>query len=227
MAFFKVNTNEDDIRDYTGGNSKYINDSGMYPVIIKHVIADTTAKGSEYVNLWIEYEGQLQPIYQAIRLTNNDGSPNFGRPLFNKLCIIAGCTENDEVDDPVEMKVPMGKGGEEVDCMVLEQFNDFPVIMRIQMEYRLYEGKIQETKIIRNFFRYEDKATASEIVNDSDEKGKQYNIELESADKVIYKDDLTKEDIDAWKQSRRSDKKEDTSKKPSGGFGQKRTFGKK
>ena len=86
----------------------------------------------------------------------------------------------------------------------------------------------QETKIVRNFFRYEDKATAAEIVDNSEQKGVQYEKELEYAHVDSYKDGLTEEDIIEWKKQRKSGKKEGTSdNKPSAGFGQKRTFSKK
>ena len=227
MAFFKVTTNEESVKDYTGDGGKWLNKSGIYEVIIKAVIADTTAKGSEYLNLWVEYEGQLQPLFQAMRLTNNDGSRNLGADLFNKFCIVAGATGDTEVADPVSRMIPMGKGGEEVECMVLEDFDNVPVTIRLQMEYSMYEGKVQETKSIRNFFRYEDKATASEIVNNSEEKGKQFAAEQEAADKVTYRDGLTEEDVAEWKKAQKSGKKETSENKPKAGFGQKRTFGKK
>ena len=101
MAFFKVTTNEESVRDYTGNGSKWLNKSGVYEIIVKAVIADTTAKGSEYLNLWVEYEGQTQPLFQAMRLTNNDGSRNLGADLFNKFCIIAGATEGTEISKPL------------------------------------------------------------------------------------------------------------------------------
>lgn len=226
MAFFKVTTNEESVRDYTGNGSKWLNKSGVYEIIVKAVIADTTAKGSEYLNLWIEYEGQTQPLFQAMRLTNNDGSRNLGADLFNKFCIIAGATEGTEISEPVSRMIPMGKGGEEVECMVLEQFDDTPIVIRLQMEYSMYEGKIQQSKVIRNFFRFEDHATASEIVNSAD-AGKQFEAEQAYADKVSYKDGLTEEDVAEWFKNQRSGKQEDSNKKPAAGFGQKRTFGKK
>ena len=226
MAFFKVTTNEESVKDYTGDGGKWLNKSGIYEVIIKAVIADTTAKGSEYLNLWVEYEGQLQPLFQAMRLTNNDGSRNLGADLFNKFCIVAGATGDTEVADPVSRMIPMGKGGEEIECMVLEEFDDTPMVIRLQMEYSMYEGKVQQSKIIRNFFRFEDHATASEIVNNAD-AGKQFEAEQAYADKVSYKDGLTEEDVAEWLKNQKSGKKEDSNKKPAAGFGQKRTFGKK
>lgn len=228
MAFFKIDTSEENVKDYSGDGGKWLNKSGIYDVIIKAVIVDTTAKGSEYLNLWIEYEGQLQPLYQAMRLTNNDGSVNLGQKLFTKFCIVAGSESGGEVNDPVSRMIPMGKGGEEIECMVLEDFDDVPVTIRLQMEYSMYEGKVQQNKSIRNFFRFEDKATAAEIINGT-EVGKQFEAEQEYADKVTYKDGLTEEDVAEWLKSQKSGaKKEDTNKKPSAGFGgQKRSFGKK
>lgn len=230
MAFFKVDATEENVKDYTGDGGAYINSSGMYEVILKAVIVDKTDKGSEFINLWIEHQGKEQPIYQAMRLTNNDGSPNLGVKTFTKLCIVAGAANGQDIPDPVTRSIPMGKGGEEKECEVLEIFDDIPVILRIQMEYSKYEGKIRSTKSIRNIFRFEDKATASEIVNNSEEKGKQYAEEEQYADKVTYKDELTKEDIEAWikeQKSNRASDKSSSDKKPSGGFGAKRTFGSK
>ena len=224
MGFFTVKTDEETIRDYNGDGGAYISKSGIYEVVIKSVIVDKTQNGSEFLNLWIEHQGQEQPIFQAMRLTNNDGSPNLGAKLFNKLCVILGAGEGQEIADPVPRMIPMGKGGEEKECMVLEDFDDMPVKIRIQFEYRIYEGKIQESKIVRNFFRFTDNATASEIVNNSEEMGKQYEKELEIAEKVSYKDDLTEEEVSQWKKDRRSWKKE-SEKKPSGTG--RRSFGRK
>lgn len=228
MAFAKVNADEENIRDYDGDGSVYINKSGIYDVIVKDVIVDQTDKGSQFINLWIDYQGKEQPIFQAMRLTNNDGSDNLGKKLFNKFCIVAGLQPNEEIPDPVSKMVPIGKGGEEQECMVLERFAETPMTIRVQMEYSLYDGKVREAKSIRNFFRFEDKATASEIVNASENKGEQFEKEQEYADKVTYRDGLTEEDVAQYLKDRKAGKQSGTKdNKPANGFGQKRTFGKK
>ena len=229
MAFFTISTADEHIRDYSGnGASKYITKSGMYEVIIKNVIVDVTPNGSQVINLYVSYQDQPQMIYQAMRLTNNDGSPNFGQDLFMKMAVVLGAGEGTEIDDPVSVQLPVGKGGEMKECMVLEQFNDQPVIMRVQMEYSLYEGKIQERKMVKNFFDVTSHATASEIVNKVEEPGKQYETELQYAEKRSLKNDLTDEDIDEWiKNGRNGNSSKEEAKKPAGGFGPKRTFGKK
>ena len=227
MAFRTVKTSEEHVKDYTGDGGNYLNKSGMYEVVIKAVIVDSSPSGSEYLNLWVEYNGQEQPIFQAMRLTNNDGSENLGAKLFTKLCVIAGATDGAEIPDPVTRMIPIGEKGAEKECRVLEIFDDTPVHLRLQMEYGMYEGKVQERKNIRNFFRFENKATAAEIINET-EAGKQYEQELEYADKITLKDGLTEEDVAEWKKNRRkgdSSKKEEP-KKPAGGFSGKR-FGNK
>ena len=227
MAFRTVKTSEEHVKDYTGDGGNYLNKSGMYEVVIKAVIVDSSPSGSEYLNLWVEYNGQEQPIFQAMRLTNNDGSENLGAKLFTKLCVIAGATDGAEIPDPVTRMIPIGEKGAEKECRVLEIFDDTPVHLRLQMEYGMYEGKVQERKNIRNFFRFEDKATAAEIINET-EAGNQYEQELEYADKITLKEGLTEEDVAEWKKNRRkgdSNKKEEP-KKPAGGFGGKR-FGNK
>ena len=89
MGFFTVKTDEETVRDYSGDGGAYISKSGIYEIVIKSVIVDKTQNGSEFLNLWFEHQGQEQIIFQAMRLTNNDGSANLGAKLFNKLCVIA------------------------------------------------------------------------------------------------------------------------------------------
>lgn len=227
MAFFKVSIEEDMIKDYEGGNSKWLTKSGIYDIIIKNAIVDVTKNGSEHINLHIEHEGQLQTLYQAIRTKNTDGSVNkIGLELLNKLCIVMGADASVEINDPVTKSIPIGKDGEIKECMVLEEFCDQPVKIRLQIEYSLYNGALQQTKVIRNFFRFTDGATASEIVNNAETKGEQLAKEAEHADKVTYKDGLTEEDVKNYIQNQRNTKNENKDKTPSVGFGQKRSFSK-
>jgi hypothetical protein len=99
--------------------------------------------------------------------------------------------------------------------------------MHLQEEYTEYKGEIRKAMVIRNIFRA-DKATAEEIVNDSD-IGKRYSeTEAKYATTVSYKDGLTPERIEEWKASKAAEgssktaTKPTTSKAPTGGL-----FGKK
>lgn len=192
MSFFKASKDKEDLKQ--GGNSAYINGSGMYPVTILAAIASASSGGSTSVDFYVDHEGQKQVVYGNVRLTNNDGSPNaIGSKIFNQLVIIAGL---DSVADPVEYELPIGKKEAMKTVSVLEDLNDIPVLMRVQLEYTKYKGNIQEKKIIKAFFR-DDMASAEEIVNES-EVGVQYEKEMKYVDNITYKDDLTAEDIKAW-----------------------------
>ena len=223
MGFFKVDTTEDNVRDSSGSSGNWINRSGIYEVEIKAVTVNTSPGGSTYLNMWVDHKGTTQVLYRAIRVTNNDGSPNLEAKLLTKLCVVTGAVDGTELADPVSKRLPIGKDGSTEDCMVLEEFEGVPVILRMQLVYSMYDGKIQEQRIIRNFFRYEDKATASEIVN-AKEFGKQFAMEEEKADTVTYKDGLTQEDVDEWKKNRAKGTIKEN--KPSQGFTSKRRFGK-
>ena len=208
MAFFQVSTAADKIKD-TGDGGNYIRTSGIYEFTINALFVTESTSGSQGVSLFINYNGQDQTLYNVFRLTNVDGTQNFGANQMNKLCVLAGMKDGDVIPDPVPMMLPIGKGGAEKEVMVLEYFNDLTIKAKIQFSYHMYEGKVQEAKNIRNFYRVEDNATASEIINNA-EFGKQYEIDAETADKVQYLDGLTKEDVDQALKDRRAGKNSTT-----------------
>jgi hypothetical protein len=228
MAFATQSTNKEDIKQ---SGSSYISGSGFYPVNILAPFVDTNASDSSVVNFFVEHKGQQQVIYGNLRVTNNGGLENkFGMKVFNQLLVIA---EVQEVTDPVEADLPIGKGASEKTVAVLEDLADQEVMMRIQMEYSVFDHKIKEKKIIKAFYRAGDNATAEEIVNDNNH-GDSYKKDLDSANRVTYKNDLTEEDIKLWVTGGRKGgvpRAVTESKEPSFGaakpFGAKKTFGKK
>ena len=224
MSFFKVSKSADDVKD--SGGSNFINSSGFYPLTIKAACVDSNDKGARSITFLVDYEGQEQPLFGALKLDNNDGSPNFEMEMFNKLCVVCGI---DEVAEPVEGELPIGKSKSMKECLILPDFEDVEVTLRIQMEYSLFNGEVKEKKRIRNVFRSSDNATAAEIVNDA-EAGNQYEKEQKYADNVTYKDGLTPEDVEQYITNRKSGgggtaKKNTTSKMTGGkstGFGKKK-----
>ena len=205
MAFYTVSTAEEKISDRQGGN--YINESGVYDVILKRVCVDTGKNGAIKLHLFIEYEGTPQVLYNAITLTNNNGKENFQNSVFNKLLICIGASEGDVIGDPVEAVLPIGKDKQDKRVMVVPDIEDVDVTLRIVMEYGSYEGKITEHKSVRNAFRSKDHATASEIVNfnpktsSAADLGKQYAIEADEkvCKKTVYRNGVTPEDVEAYK----------------------------
>ena len=192
MSFFKSSKKQEDVKQ---GGSNYITTSGLYHVLILAPIVSVSKNGSTSIDMYVEHKGQKQVIYGNLRITNNDGSENkIGSKVFNQLMIISG---KDEVADPIEVELPIGKKEAMKEAAVLEDLSDIPILMRIQMEYSVYNGKVQEKKVIKGFFRESDKASAEEIVNES-EVGVSLEKEMKYVDNVTYKDDLTPELIQAW-----------------------------
>ena len=200
MSFFKSSKKAEDVKQ--GGGSNHITASGMYPVMILAPIVSVSKNGSTTVDMFIDHNGQKQVIYGNLRITNNDGSDNkIGAKIFNQLLIIAGL---DEVSEPIEAELPIGKKEAMKEAAVLEDLADIPVFMRVQMEYSVYNGNIQEKKIIKGFFRDSDKASAEEIVNETD-PGEAFEKDMKYASNVTYKDDLTPEIIQTWISGGRKD----------------------
>jgi len=192
MAFFKAKTDKESIQEDVG-QGKYISKSGIYDI---NIIAPFVVQGTGEttgVDFFIEYNGQKQPLYGNLKLTNKDGSENFGAKLFNKLVIIAGL---DGVSDPIEGTLPMGKKGASKDAAILEDLADLDVKVRVQMEYSIYNGDIKEKTIIKSFYRA-DGASAEEIVNES-EIGVQLEKDLPYSENVTYKDGLDAATIAKW-----------------------------
>lgn len=228
MSFFKSSKSKEDVKQ--SGGSAYINGSGCYPINLIAAFVSVSKGGSNSVDLFVKHEEQDQVVYGNLRVTNNDGTPNkIGAKVFNQLMIIA---DVEEIGEPQDAELPIGKAGALTDVGVLEELCDIDVLMRIQMEYSKYMGNIQEKKVIKAFFRAEDNASAEEIVN-GDKFGEQFTKEAKYLDNVTYKDDLDADAISAWVSAGRP--KGTAGKGSSGGsaptkkpaFGKKKTFGKK
>lgn len=192
MTFATASKKQEDVKQ---GGSNHITQSGIFPITLLAPVVSVSKGGSTSVDIFCEHLGQKQIVYGNLRITNNDGSPNkIGAKIFNQLLIIAGL---DSVADPIDAELPIGKEGAMKDCSVLEDLADLDVLMRIQMEYSVYNGSIQEKKIIKSFFRGADKATAEEIVNE-ETPGAGYERELKYVNNVTYKDGLDEATIAQW-----------------------------
>ena len=229
MSFFKAKKKAEDVKQ--GGDSKYINGSGFYPVNVIAPFVSTSPKGSMAVDLFINHLEQKQALYGNLRITNNNDAEGntvhnaIGSKVFNQLVVIA---DVDDVSEPIEAELPRGKKGKMEDSAVLEDLADVDVIVRIQMEYSKYNGTIQEKKVIKAFFRASDNASAEEIVNDS-EVGLHFAKEQKYADSVTYKDGLDEAAITAWVAGGRGKGGAAANSAPTKtpGFGKKTSFGKK
>lgn len=226
-SFAKSSRKAEDVKQ-SGGN--YINASGIYAVNIIAPIVSVSNNGSTTVDMFLENSGQKQVIYGNLRITNNDESPNkIGAKVFNQLMIIA---DVEDVANPIDAELPIGKKEALKDCAVLEDLADIDILMRVQMEYGAHNGNITEKKVIKGFYRAEDKATAEEIVNAS-EAGKGYENDQKYVNNITFKDDVTSEQVDAWIAAKRPKGTADDAAGATGGekekapaFGSKKRFGK-
>lgn len=223
MSFAQASKKAEDVKQ---GGSNHITGSGCYPVQVLAPVVSISKGGSTSVDMYVDHQGQKQIIYGNLRITNNDGTSNkIGAKIFNQLLIIAGL---DDVGDPVENDLPIGKKEAMKTVAILEDLCDVDVYMRVQMEYSVFKGNIQEKKVIKAFFRAEDKATAEEIVNEAD-IGKGFEREQKYVDNITFKDGLDQETISKWIAAKRpagtGGSGEAPEKAPD--FGKKRAFGNK
>jgi len=195
-SFFKVDLTA---ASKSEGGSNTINKSGIYDVTLKNIIVDINDKGARTLNLFVDNNGTAQVMYGAIRLDNNDGSANFQAGLFSKLAVVCGI---EDISDPEEAELPIGKGGIAKEVAILPDFQDIELKMRVQMEYSIVPegyakaGQISEKKVIKAFYT-DSGASAEEILNET-EAGVKLAKDMAYAENVTYKDGLTEEAITAW-----------------------------
>lgn len=197
---FKVTTNQAAVEENAGAS--YVAKSGVYDVTIKFASVSTAASKAKSVNFSFEWEGNTQTIYGPNVVKKDQSHNEIGMKLINKLAIIAGMGDGQEPTIAQETH-RVGKDNNEMEFAVITDFTDMDVKVRLQEEYSLYGGTIKKQMVIKSFFR-EDGASAEEIVNDTP-VGVRLALETDKyAAHVTYLDNLTEEDVEAWKASKRS-----------------------
>ena len=203
---FKKNTNRDEVKDFEGGSNDYLTKSGMYEdVIIKSLIYDEAENGGAVVNLFVEHNGVAQVVYGDIRVYNKDGKDNaIGQKQLNELMVILDV----DLGEPVEVELPIGKGGAMKTVAVFEEVVDEAITIKIMNKYGVWNGNITEKCTVAKFYRASDKATAAEILLAEDEPdevsfGTKYEKDVEFAENVKYDNDLTAEEVSAWIKAKR------------------------
>lgn len=199
MNILSVNRTKEAVTDSSGGS--FIGKSGIYDATIKFASIAVSKNGAKSVNFNLDYNGNPVTLYGPYITDKNDNPNDIGLKLVrDKLGVIAG------VDGELTIETeehPVGKDNKLQEFAVITDYSDLPVKIRVQMEYSLYQGQIQEKKVIKNFFR-EDGASSEEILDieagNNAEIGKRLAYETEKfANNITYKDDLTAADIEAWK----------------------------
>lgn len=200
MSLFKVNKKEA-AKAPTGGSS-FIGSSGIYDVSIVFASLDTSKNGAESVNFNLMYNGKPTTIFGPYVTTTKGKPVDFSVTMINNLLVVAGMEDGEE---PVieEQDHKVGKDGVEKTFVVIDDLSDVDVKIWVQEEYSINPrtDAIQKRLAVRGFYR-EDGASAAEVVNET-EVGAQLAKDMEYAANITYKDDLTAEDVAAWKASKK------------------------
>lgn len=213
MAFFKARADKTAVKESTGGGS-YIDGSGIFDVAIERASVSQTKNGSTSLDITLINEaGNSTTFYNNIIETadgsdvDKNGRMLPGLALLNKIMIIEGL---EEIDDPEEQTLKLGKDNVEKTLHVLTDLDDVQLKVQVQEEWSIVPegyknaGAYSRRLNIKSVFRPSDNATADEIVADAEgadvEFGAQFAVIKEKyADKVTYKDGLTAEDVAAYK----------------------------
>lgn len=216
---FKVSTNEEVLNDF--GGSSYIAKSGIYDVTIKFASLDVSKGGAESVNFNLDYNGNDQTIYGPYVTAKNGDPLDVGLKLVNSLAVIAGMDQGQDLSIEEEDHT-VGKDKKTQSFAVITDFSDMPIKIQLQEEYSVnpVKNEIQKRMVIKNFFRASDGASAAECVSGKDVGKRLSTVEERYADKVTYKDDLTPEAVEAWRESKKNgstpSKPAPTTAKPAG-----------
>lgn len=206
-----VSKKADAIKD--SGVGGLINKSGVYPVTLNYTQVAESKGGAYQLIFNVTHTGMDQTIYGPYLTDKKKNVNEITQALLNKLCIIAGMEEGQDIETE-SVENPVGKDRKMMAMEVIPELSELDVQIRIQMEYSMYEGKIQEKQSIKAFYR-EDGATAAEIVA-GEGFGKRLATDIEKyADNVTYRDGLTEEDVKAWIEEQRKARSGNGSSTPS------------
>jgi hypothetical protein len=197
---FKISTKSDAIAESSG----FVSTSGIYDAVINFASVDVSKNGATSVNFNLNIGGNDQTIYGPYVTDKTGKDLDIGMKLINKLGVIAGLTDGDELEIEEEEHA-VGKDKTVKEFAVIQQFTDLPIKIRLQEEYSVNPttNEIQQRLVIKSFFRGSDGASAEEVVSGED-IGKRLTTEQEKyATNVTYKDDLTPEAVEAWRKAGR------------------------
>jgi hypothetical protein len=197
---FKISTKSDAIAESSG----FVSTSGIYDAVINFASVDVSKNGATSVNFNLNIGGNDQTIYGPYVTDKTGKDLDIGMKLINKLGVIAGLTDGDELEIEEEEHA-VGKDKTVKEFAVIQQFTDLPIKIRLQEEYSINPttNEIQQRLVIKSFFRGSDGASAEEVVSGED-IGKRLTTEQEKyATNVTYKDDLTPEAVEAWRKAGR------------------------
>lgn len=223
----KVEQNPDLVKD-RGANPLIITKSGMYDLFIDTAyVTESKVNNSKalILNLVVKdakdadnKNATKQTLFNVATLKNADGKDNVsGLELLQKLGNILDIETYDETE------TKQIKTYTELTVEAIPELEGAIITARVQQEFDTYganDDKISEKFVIKNVFRYKDKASAQELVNGLPKKddskqqdtylGKQYEIEcaMEGINDSVYKGKATAEKVQEYKKNNSNKNKE-------------------
>lgn len=194
MAFLKIDKKT--VEKVSNGGGAYISQSGLYDVTIAALTLDINEHGARQIGAYITQDGEnFQMLYGALPLDLFDGSKEIEGNVATlmRMATIAGI---EEISDPIEAELPIGKEGAVKEIMILDDFSDLQCKLWVKFEFsRGKNGVIYENRIIKDVFSAEG-ASADEIANETE-----IGVKIVKREKYFtetkYKD-VTEEEITAW-----------------------------
>ena len=193
-----VSKKAEDMKDSSGG--AFINRSGIYDIVLNYVQLAETKNGACQINFNINHQGMDQTIYGPILLSKEKKLNEITNDLLNRLCIIAGMEDGQEIETETVEKL-VGKAQKPMEMEIIPELVDIALKMRVQMEYSVWNDAVQERKAVKAFYR-EDGATAAEAESGTDIGSRLAKDAEKYASNVTYKDGLTADDVQEWIKSR-------------------------
>ena len=173
--------------------------SGLYNIVIQKVYITTRKQGSKQLNIRYRLEGSNKDNGTLfISMTNNNGSDNFQKVLFDKLITVLDLTEISTEKQTIKTK----KDSFEATCF--PALENKKVKVWVKFRYNKFKDNIYESIDVQEFFRISDNAVAKEVLT-KENIGKRFEACKVATNVTDYRDGLTKEDVDAWLEKRKNE----------------------
>jgi hypothetical protein len=205
MAFLTVKTES----VQQEGGSGYIQKSGIYDLTLKHCEIVTTPNGAVQANYLFD-----KVMSYGNNIIGTQGAPTYGYKILEALTATLG---EDSLSDPEPTTVIFKTGSKEKMC--IPELNGVAVKAWIQFKYRMYKGEIREDVVVKRFYRANDGASGSEVI-DGQNIGDRLQKDQVVCEETIYEDGATPEAAAVWKKAQMSGGDSTTKPAPAktGGF---------
>ena len=174
--------------------SGYINEPGIYDLVLNHAEVKGTAKGATQVNYLFD-----KVMSYGNTVVGTSGAPTFGMGILEGLAATLG---ESSLSDPEPTEVKFKNSTKELMC--LPELEGVSVKAWVAFSYSRWKDDISEKVAIKRFYRVADGASGSECLT-GESIGEQLAKDEKYASEVKYEDGITAEEVAVWKASKSKD----------------------